>query len=91
MVRFTDLAFGVETDDIENLPSDICEKLECGENVIKITGNQKHAYKVSYKEKHVGMCLTYTDASCVETISYDYNAETKAWVFNSKDITPLGE
>lgn len=70
-------------DDIEALTNDQCESLQCGDIVIKQTGEQLHSYRVSYKEHHVGMCLTYTDASCSETVSYDY---TTAWAYNSKDV-----
>ena len=61
--------------------------LECGELVLKNTNGQYHCYKVSYKQNGVGICLTYTDASVVETVSYDYT--NKHWVYNSTDVTPL--
>ena len=83
--------YEVANEDIENLPQELLESLDCGDTIIKRTGGQKHCYWVSYKEAGVGLCFTYVDASCVETISYDFNAETKQWVFNSKDVTPLGE
>ena len=79
----------IDNDEIESIPSEVLDQLDCGDFIIKRTDNQKHRYFVSYKEKGVGMCFTYVDASCVETISYDYT--DSAWVFNSKDITPLGE
>ena len=81
----------IETDDIENLSTAVCNELRCGDSVVKITGNQKHHYRVSYKEEEKGLCLTYVDASCAETVSYDYNTETKAWAFNSKDVTVFSQ
>lgn len=80
-----------EVENIKALSQDLCERLECGDVVIKKTGKQKHAYKVSYKGEGVGegMCLTYADASCVETVSYDFTAE--GWAYNSTDVTPLVE
>ena len=82
--------FLVETDDITGLSSSVLSQLSCGDIVIKKTGKQKHAYRVSYKGEGVGegLCLTYVDASCVETVSYDFTAE--GWAYNSTDVTPLG-
>ena len=79
----------LEVEDIENMTTEQINGLKAGQFVVKKTGDQKHTYIVSYKEDEQGICLTYTDASCVETISYDYTEGE--WVFNSKDITPLGE
>ena len=73
--------------DMTKLTDDQCNALECGDVVLKKTGNQYHSYRVSYKEKNTGMCLTYVDASCVETISYDYTGGH--WVYNSTDHTTL--
>lgn len=79
----------IEVDDITSISSSALEMLDCGDEVIKITGNQKHHYRCSYKEHHKGLCLTYVDASCVETVSYDYSEG--AWVYNSTDVAHLGE
>lgn len=73
--------------DITAMESSLVESLECGDHVLKDTDGQKHLYVVSYKEHHVGICLTYTDASLVETVSYDYTGGK--WVYNSTDSTPI--
>ena len=39
---------------------------------------------VSYKEHHVGICLTYSAAGYLETVSYDYT--DGHWVYNSTDV-----
>lgn len=72
---------------IQSLSDDLLNSLRVGDVVQKKTGNQKHCYIVTYKEEKKGICLTYTDASSVETISYDYTGGH--WVFNSKDVTSL--
>ena len=77
----------LEVTNIKALTKAQCEKLKCGDKVLKKTGNQRHLYLVTYKEHHVGMCLSYVDASVVETQSYDYSGNT--WVYNSEDKTPL--
>lgn len=77
----------LETSSITQLTSEQINSLQAGDIVLKITGNQKHAYIVSYKEDGQGICLTYTDASCVETVSYDKTAS--GWVYNSTDVTPI--
>ena len=79
----------VEVDNVEEIPSGILEALDCGDTVVKISGGQKHNYKITYKQDKVGICLTYIDADNVETISYGWNGETKSWDFNSKNITPI--
>lgn len=82
---------GVEVEDITAIPADMLDSLECGDVVVKKTGNQRHAYWVSYKGDGAGegMCLTYTDASVVETVSYDRTDE--GWAYNSTDKTPLSQ
>ena len=76
-----------ETTDIQALTNDFINQLKAGDIVLKKDSTGEHAYIVSFKKDLTGMCLTYTDASCVETISYDYTSSN--WVFNSKDITYL--
>lgn len=77
-----------EVDNIEQLSDAECNMLRCGDVLLKKTANQRHAYRVSYKENGVGMCLTYVDCENAETIAYDYT--DGHWVFNSKDVTSLG-
>ena len=77
-----------EIDDMTKLTTEQINSLKCGDVIVKITGNQKHAYIVSYKEEEQGICLTYTDAENVETVSYDYT--DGEWVYNSTDITNIG-
>ena len=79
----------IKTSNITTLSTKDINKLKAGDIVLKKTGNQKHAYIVSYKEDNQGICLTYTDASVIETVSYDYNTTTKVWTYNSTDITQV--
>ena len=81
----------IEVTDITALTPEQLDTLNCGDKVIKVTGKQKHTYVVSYKGDGVGegLCLTYTDASTVETVSYDLKAT--GWEYNSTDkgeLTP---
>ena len=73
--------------DIKKLGDALLEKLLPGDTVVKITESSGHRYLhtyiVSYKEHHVGICLTYTAAGLVETQSYDYT--DGHWVYNSED------
>lgn len=75
----------VEVDDITKISKEILDALEVGQTVIKKTGVQKHAYKVSYKGDGAGqgICLTYADASVIETVSYDRTES--GWAYNSTD------
>lgn len=81
--------YNIEVTDITALTTEQINNLVCGSVVIKVTGNQKHRYVVSYKEENQGICLTYTDASVVETVSYDYTENE--WVYNSTDVTHIAE
>ena len=60
------------------------DALKPGDRVIKITGNQKHAYFVTYKEEKHGICISYFAAGYLETVSYDYTEGH--WVYNSTDV-----
>lgn len=78
----------VEVSNIKSIPSKVLNELKAGDVVVKLTGNMKHSYRVSYKEDGQGICLTYTDASIAETVSYDLI--NGVWTYNSTDITELG-
>ena len=64
------------------------ENLSCGDVVLKEDASGKHAYLVSFKSD-TGLCLTYCDASCVETQSYDKVGDN--WQYNSQDLTYIAE
>ena len=81
--------FVVETTDIKALSNSQIDLLRCGDYLVKITGNQRHAYKVTYKEDGVGMCLTYFDATYMETVSYD--CIDGVWTYNSMDVTEVAD
>ena len=74
--------------DIKNIPSATIKKLQCGDIVLKKDSSGYHAYIVSFRNA-TGICLTYTDASRVETQSYDKVGQN--WVYNSEDNTALFE
>ena len=73
----------IKASNIKNLNDEQCDELKCGDIVAKKTGNQYHCYVVTYKEDKHGLCLSYFDASCIETQSYDYT--DGHWVYNSED------
>lgn len=86
-----DRAVPVEVENITTIDGAILDSLEAGDIVVKVTGKQKHAYRVSYKGEGAGegLCLTYADASVVETVSYDFTVS--GWAYNSTDTTPIGQ
>ena len=61
--------------------------LACGDVIVKEDSSGKHSYRVSYKKDKTGICITYSDASCIETVSYDYT--DGHWVYNSTDVADL--
>lgn len=77
-------ALPIEVTDITALTGEQLDALEIGAKVAKKTGTAKHLYVVSYKDaENGGLCLTYTDASTVETVSYDHTES--GWAYNSTD------
>ena len=77
--------FVVETDNVKALSNSQIDLLRCGDYLVKKDASGEHAYKVTFKSK-TGMCITYMDASVVETQSYD--KVDGEWVYNSEDKTP---
>lgn len=77
-----------EASDITALTDEQLDALNVGDKVAKKTGTAEHLYVVSYKDaENGGLCLTYTDASVVETVSYDHTES--GWAYNSTDVTPI--
>lgn len=83
-----EVPFKLQVSNIQQLTDEQINGLKVGDVIAKKTGNQFHSYRVSYKEDKQGICLTYSDASLVETVSYDY--VEGHWVYNSTDVTELG-
>lgn len=69
---------------IQSLTDEQINELKAGDIVLKKTGNQTHAYIVSYKEENHGICISYFNAGYSETVSYDYT--NGHWVYNSTDV-----
>ena len=80
----------VAATDITDLTDEQLDALNVGDKVAKKTGTAEHLYTVTYKDaENGGLCLTYMDASVVETVSYDHTES--GWAYNSTDKTPLTE
>ena len=78
-----------EVSDITAIPGETLDGLNVGDKVAKKTGTAQHLYVVSYKDaENGGSCLTYDDASTVETVSYDHTES--GWAYNSTDKTNIG-
>lgn len=78
----------IEVADITALTDEQLNALNVGDKVAKKTGTAQHLYVVSYKDaKNGGLCLTYTDAANVETVSYDHTES--GWAYNSTDKTNI--
>ena len=81
----SDKVVALEVSNVKSLSSEQCENLKCGDIVVKKDASGEHAYKVTFKSD-TGMCLTYHDASVIETQSYDKVGQN--WVYNGEDKTP---
>lgn len=74
-----------EVADVEALSNAQCQLLKPGHVVIKVTGNERHTYVVSYKDEVKGeMSLTYTDHQNTEEVYYE--VRNNVWTFVQKDI-----
>lgn len=89
LTELTAASAPIEVEDITGLTGEQLDALEVGAKVAKKTGTAKHLYVVTYKDaENGGLCLTYTDASTVETVSYDHTES--GWAYNSTDKTHIG-
>lgn len=77
----------ISTSNITAMTDEQLNALKPGDVVVKITGDMKHTYTVSYKEENKGICITYGAAGYLETVSYDYDDTENKWVYNSTDVT----
>ena len=80
--------FVLEVSDVKALSNSQIDLLRCGDWLVKKDASGEHPYQVTFKKEGVGMCLTYHDASVIETQSYDWNNSLKKWVYNIEDKTP---
>lgn len=78
----------IKVSNVKSIDGDILEQLKAGDIVVKADATGEHPYIVSFKSA-TGICLTYTDASCIETQSYDKVGQN--WVYNSEDKGTLPE
>ena len=76
---------------IAALTNEQLDALNVGDQVIKVTGKQKHLYIVTYKGEGAGegICITYTAAGYGETVAYDRTES--GWAYNSTDIKTYGD
>ena len=89
--ELADAALPIEVSDITKLTDEQLDGLQVGGKVIKVTGNQKHLYFVTYKGEGAGegICLSYNAAGYGETVSYDRTES--GWAYNSTDVKTYGE
>ena len=76
--------FVVECDNVKTLSNAQIDLLRCGDYLVKKDASGEHAYKVTFKSD-TGMCITYHDASVIETQSYD--KVDGIWTYNGEDKT----
>lgn len=75
----------LEVSNVKTLSNAQIDLLRCGDYLVKKDASGEHAYKVTFKSD-TGLCLTYHDASVIETQSYD--KIDGVWTYNSEDKTP---
>ena len=75
-----------EVESVETLTTPFCDKLKCGDIIVKHDDAGEHAYIVSYKSDDE-MSLTYADHQNIEEVYYEKHNGT--WAKVVKDITHL--
>ena len=62
----------IKTDDIEHLPSEVLDQLDCGDFVIKVSGSEEHLYQVKYRDRaKEEIALVYCDYHTIEELYYE--------------------
>ena len=80
----------IEVSDIKALTGTQLDSLEVWDKVTKFTGNQKHAYIVTYKDEVAGeLLLTYADWQNVEGVYYEKGES--GWAYVQTDNTHIGQ
>lgn len=80
----------IEVSNITALTAEQLDALRNGDMVIKITGNQKHTYTVTYKDAVKGeLLLSYVDWQNVEGVYYE--KVEGVWTYIQTDNTPIHE
>lgn len=75
---------------IQTLTGEQLDALRNGDMVIKVTGNQKHTYTVTYKDAVKGeLLLSYVDWQNVEGVYYE--KVEGVWTYIQTDNTPIHE
>ena len=70
----------VVTDNIKALSNSQIDLLRCGDYLVKKTGNERHAYKVAYKDDVKGeLALVYCDKHNVEEVYYEKEEGVWTW------------
>lgn len=88
-IKANNIVNTIVVSNIKQISDEILSSLKAGDIVQKEDSSGKHSYIVSFKKDGTGICLTYTDASVVETQSYDYT--DGHWVYNSEDKTEFAD
>jgi len=81
----------IEVTNIEALTTEQLDSLQVGDKVVKVTGNQKHLYLVTYKGEGAGQGIVLTYNACGYGEAIAYNRTESGWEFDSKDVKTYGE
>lgn len=83
-------AVALEVTDITALTAEQLDSLSAGDKVVKVTGTEKHAYLVNYKDETKGeLLLTYADWQNVEGVYYEKG--DAGWAYVQTDTTHISQ
>lgn len=74
----------IEVSDVTALTDEQCQGLKIGDTIIKVTGDSKHAYTVSYRNDEAGeMSIVYADHENIEEVYYEIRNDE--WTYIQTD------
>jgi len=79
----------VKTDNLETIPSAVCDDLSLGDVVVHANDDEEKTYVVSIKVEKDELYLTHTDGAIVEEVLYKYSEEN-GWEYENQTSTTLG-
>ena len=85
LARLSEALVALEVSNVKQLTNEQCEKLQCGDIVVKKDSAGEHAYLVAYK-KNDEMALVYCDVHNTEEVYYEKH--DNAWSMVVTEIAP---
>lgn len=81
LVSLTNSAVAIEVADIAQIPSEVLDRLKCGEKIVVREGSTSRLYVVSYKKDILGGDIRLTCVSSADNLTVSYVKTEDGWVY----------